>query len=1323
MKKILICILTLIAVVCAFIGCGKANSGKPSSSSSSISSSDKDGSSSSSSVEDSSSTSSEEKDSSSSEEKDNSSSEQDSSSSSAEQDSSSSSSSGGTEQPVENKPIEIQGTQKNFTLDLYKYDSVTLNPLDYIDANGVEGLTYTLTLSNSSAVNLVQDGNNYTLSPKTVSEQTISIKAIKNEKTLLEVTLNLSVVDTAPSAPVISKTSYSYDRNAGGAFELPVKLNGGECSIIRVDGKEIDTSLWSYNATTKCVEISEKYILSLDKGDFSVKLITTGGNANFNLTIFNSVITKFDSVTKKDAVVGKSASVSFTVKYGVTSVTKLTYGDYELKKDKDYIVESNAITVLSDFFKKTVVADTRTYRLFLSNNDSYIFSINVTNSLFYSDYDVTTIHDTLQSDIGHNSLYQDSTRVSIVDAPANSGLSGKVLKYTPYQQEGNLGVYGIYTLQQATGSATWYKIALTHGKYYRVSFDYVTEGTTAGEDFRFKSWNNGIVASPLETGKAGQKQTFDFTFQWDSAQTGIFLYGRFVNGGSIYIDNFTVVEIGDSIQSSMLSERAKTFNAGATSVKLAGNFTGGATIKSVTRTGSMTVDTVNGTKQAISTNYFELASDGLVIKQGLLDQVYGTCSYEITYSNGEADIITLTSNQVYYCNFDETNSWHSSLAEDPGTIEIVSSVDGMSGKALKLETKNWNTHDPSTWYTRIFCFQKAGQGIVGWNEISIANDKYYTLSFKVKVVMNGAKHANLGYYYTITAGNGGETKLPVDYTDGQVKTVTISFKGSDFIALAIGLDPRDNDLVSMLYIDDVSIKEVDNTERSSLTETSKSFKKGTASVKLAGSFNGVTVTSATRTGGMTVDTINGAQAISASYFEVSADGLTVKKGLLDQVYGTCSYTVTYSNGQSDTFTLTSDQVYYCNFDETNSWHSSLSENTNAFEIVNGVSGFNGNVLKYFAGENGANSNWFTRVFCFQKTGTSYGWNEWTLDENKVYEIYFTVKVEMNGASHSNFGYYYTKGPDGETRLPVDYTDGTVKRVSIVIKGSNLTYFAIGLDPRENDTASYIYIDDFGVREVGDEQVAILTERAKSFTDGASSITLGGVFNGVTVTSATRTGTMSVDTINGTQAISASYFLPGGDGLIISKGLLDQVYGTCTYTVTFSNGTVETFTLTSNKVYYCNFDETNSWHSSLSENPSAFEVVNGVDGFNGNVLKYFAGENGANSNWFTRVFCFQKAGTSYNWNEWALNDSKTYEISFKVKVEMNGATHSNFGYYFTKGPDGETKLPVDYTDGEVKTVTVTLSGSDLTYFAIGLDPRENDVVSYIYIDDFSIKEVV
>ena len=784
-------------------------------------------------------------------------------------------------EPVVVLPKEKEGTNKNIPLDVYTQEKATINPLDYIDPNGLTDLSYSFAVNKTEFATAVKENDSFVISPVAVGETTAVLSALKENKSLLDVNFNISVVSTAPTAPTVDGTVFNYDICAGGKFELPVEMNRGEASILKVDDERLNETIWTFNETTGCLEIEESFMLSLSKASHDVEFITTGGSVEFAINVFNSIITSFDDITEKEARLGIDDYVGFELNAGEATITKVMFDDIELSAD-DYEFASNELKIKSSFFRKTLVGDERTYKVFLSNRDSYEFSINVINQIFYSDYDVTTIHDTFVSTDGHNSLYQDSTRVEIVAAPENSGFSGKVLKFTPHQEDVQFDCHGVYTLSDNTVANTWHKVPLDQGASYLMSFDYMTEGTTAGEDFSLRSWNNGVHAA-LDTGHPGELQHFSHLFQWNDSELALLVFGKFLNGGCIYFDNVSLVKLSDSaislnapnyldqesyeadllldeIQikdvllngtsinyeytnnkltlpvatiealekgthkivvktelfdledeferlSNGLIETSKTFNIGVDQVKLSGVFSSSLSVKTVYRQGANNLDWINGAWQQCSASYLELASDGLIVKKGLLDQIYETCTISAYLSDNSEIAFTLTSDAVWYCNFDETMTWHSSLTEPYANWSIVEGVEGMTGKCLKTVS---TSPDTGNWWNRIFCFEKVGVDF-GWNAWTIDDNKNYEITFDMKVELNGAVHDNsdgyLGYQYCIL--NHHETSLlDYGYVDGQVKHVRIAFKGADMECFCIGVDPRRGDTVSALYMDNFRIKEV-----------------------------------------------------------------------------------------------------------------------------------------------------------------------------------------------------------------------------------------------------------------------------------------------------------------------------------------------------------------------------------------------------------------------------------------------------------------------------------------------------------------------------------
>lgn len=358
-------------------------------------------------------------------------------------------------------------------------------------------------------------------------------------------TVTLYAVWEEPASIGFSQAEYFYDKAGGEDLELPVTLLGAVIRAVEIDGETLDTEFWNYDADKKTVVINEETVIMLSLGDHTVKLITDSLGDDVplcKLTTENSVPSSFD-VSDRVFDYGAETELKCAVSGDVT-VGKLKNGDITVP-EKMWSFNDGMLAIdgkwISKFTGKTA------FTLFLSNNDTYVFEV-YNNTVFSTDYDVTTTHFDVNSNTGQNPMYQYYDNVKIIDAPTDSGMEGKVLEITPNTAEVLYDCNGYITLGADNFDSTWRKGGFKVGKYYAVSFDYYTVGTSVGE-FAYRTVGNGKdeYVKPLLYGveNDGTLHRFADVFPYSAVDgTGVYIWAKFIGGGGkIYVDNFVVVEL------------------------------------------------------------------------------------------------------------------------------------------------------------------------------------------------------------------------------------------------------------------------------------------------------------------------------------------------------------------------------------------------------------------------------------------------------------------------------------------------------------------------------------------------------------------------------------------------------------------------------------------------------------------------------------------------------------------------------------------------------------------------------------------------------------
>ncbi len=350
--------------------------------------------------------------------------------------------------------------------------------------------------------------------------------------------------------PIFSKTAYSYDRNALGDLELPVELNGVNVFATYFEDYLISRKDAFYNETLKTLVIAEAFMKTVQKGVYTlvVHFDEEIEPANLTITVMNSVTTSFD-LTQKTYKFGKTGDLYYECDFSTAAVVSLMKGDVVIPEEY-YEFDG------THFILKSGVLDrcygTPQFKLLLSNNDIYTFSVE-TDIMFFTDYDITTIHSTIESIHGANPLYQyaASDSVMIVDA-TEFGMNGNALKYIPNNVEVELDCHSIMTLADVTTSMTWYKVGYTASKKYSISFDYQTIGSSDvdGQQFVFATtpvwgapftYSQKLLMGPENDGKV---HNFSVVLTGNQIQAGTFIYAKWIGGsGYLLIDNFRVLEV------------------------------------------------------------------------------------------------------------------------------------------------------------------------------------------------------------------------------------------------------------------------------------------------------------------------------------------------------------------------------------------------------------------------------------------------------------------------------------------------------------------------------------------------------------------------------------------------------------------------------------------------------------------------------------------------------------------------------------------------------------------------------------------------------------
>lgn len=950
----------------------------------------------------------------------------------------------------------------------------------------------------------------------------------------------LTYVEPAPS---FSQTEYEYDKLGGANLELPFDLDGAGLFYVELNGEILETTLYSFDEEKSCIVINSDFVLSLDLGKHTVTAITDAETeipVSCILNVTQSLKTSFDKITTKEFIYGKDQGVTFEVGYNTTTPVKLMQGE-KVIDEKYYSYDEDSFTISSDWL--SYYCEPTSYSLYLSNNDVYEFSVN-SNIIFATDYDINTIHDTTASNLGHNPLYQYYDAVSIVDGI--EGMEGHVLKIKPNTVDVTYDCHGYITLRNSSWDSTWREGGFVEGKYYVISFDYMTEGTTIGE-FNYGSANKKV---PLLLGAEndGVVRNTKMVFSYDEIGRGVRLWAKFVGGsGNVYIDNFKIAQldevptisanseysltgdyqvdfdskgytyeviinktpisadydevakkliisedyllelepgkntiiirttIGDFSANfsvvdrriSVLSETTRDVVHGQGSVKLAGEFAKTLSVTSITRYGADA--TWDKTPTSLNTEYIVVEPDGLVLSSDIVDLVYKTTRFVVELSNGKTVEFSLNSNIRYYTDYDQANVF----IDLPGNSEISqdrkmwSRVDvGDGDYELKYEpSKATQTHavnaiNGNGFANSVLSFYNKNVGNIVWYGIGYTRNDTIYVTFEYKVVTNG-KDSCYGFSWWDAADQRHFMPLSGEGTFEFIKPA------SEVGRFSINCPAPTPDAVkdTCMYIDKYAVGWYTDPY---LTQTSANVTRGGEAITLEGTFeNDLTVTKLTRFGTHTWDNSKKTIVeIDKTLISLAPNGLVVSKELIDKVYDTATFVATLSNEKIVRFTLTSNTLYYSDFDlfsihNTSKGNINTCQDTAMWTIIEE----NGNKqIKYMPANatlshavNGAKGNG-----CFTFSNTTLGntwWHAFAFDTSKKLVLFFDYEVVLGDKQTS----YYQFNAIDTADVHHNYNLTGSGTFTVEIDLSQIKAFRINC-PSGNKSlidGTYMTIDNFG----------------------------------------------------------------------------------------------------------------------------------------------------------------------------------------------------------------------------------------------------------------------
>lgn len=1020
--------------------------------------------------------------------------------------------------------------------------------------------------------------------------------------------------DTAPVVlqPEFSQATYAYDKLVGGNMEMPLELHSSNVYYVEVNGNLLENKDYFYNAETGCLELVEDYVLNLTTGEYSIVVVTDADGVEpvtTKLTVDNSIVTKFDDVTTKQFVFGKNTSVDFNVDFSSATIKSLKVGERTIDASA-YKLEGNTFKVLPDAIDDYY--GSVDYVLTLSNNDTYEFTID-TNIIFYSDYDITTIHNDHISTIGHNTLYQyaDGESVTVVDAPADSGLSGKALKYIPNTTDVLYDCQNIYTLKSHSCSYSWYDVGYSKDKTYIISFDYVTYDTAnEGANFSFRTEALNKIVN-LVSGDNGKVHHFTGAFTGEEINFGTMVRAYFpTQGGTLYFDNFKVIEVDNLPQVDAQKDYTHDSNENLT-VNLTDN---GYLLESVNVNGNKVEYTLENNVISIPANQLDL-----LVGENRIDFDFGIYETYDTFNVVKPAVVSLRDKQANY------------TKDVTGDIKLYGSFsEDVTITSLKRNQYSGNG------------------GFAGWEFVHTDFSRDYSSSTYASIVTGLDDSGYIVLKEALLNTIEKEQSFTINFSNGASEVVTIS----------------SNALMYSNYDDSTIIGEFNGAINYGSPLASGFWGASSATIKeFSSGNNAYFVTQCQGAADTVAYTIRFHQHVW-DWYKVDADPSKLYRFTFDYQLSN----MTSEEARVKFIVMNGHPVENYFFGEGYVVNTAPADWDEVIFTLNN----DGQVHTFDSGWFAFTNPLLLKVEVptFAAAENKYA----MFDEIRIVqdaspiESSYTFNIDKDASLSINTNAYKP------TELYIDgnKVEATINNNSLVVAKDVLKSLALGT----HNIVVKTNVGSFKSKLVlKTDAVAKLTQTTANYTYGSGNLQLDGQFAEVTLTKATRQGTHEYDTARMSPVeISTDYFLLEENGLVISQTLLDALYDTTTLKLTISNGEELEVTINSNVKFATNWDDVYVHQPMDFENPNAYmsqdrtAIAFDSNGINGTSLKYYtkqatglaAGglDNGQmlfGTPWATISWCNSYTRASF------MDNSKSYVVQFDYRIV--NAEGQNIEYYF------------------------------------------------------------